>query len=165
MITSKPRKTEIAAFMLFGFALAASLIAGWHIHLDDPTTYTGNYQQTDLEPWGAADSVLLVVLGSAIGAAAFLLYRIMVERAPHRSPDISNVPVKWIAIGAAVLFACWMPYLLAYWPGLVFGDTMTSIRQSVSTLNNHHPVLYTLFIKGSSGGCVGEVQPKDQVAT
>lgn len=63
-----------------------------------------------------------------------------------------------------LLFLCWMPYLIACFPGYVQGDTPDQIRQiygiqdSTSsylnllsenvTLNNHHPVLHTLIAGG-----------------
>lgn len=47
-----------------------------------------------------------------------------------------------------ILMLCWIPYLLAYFPGSVLGDSLSSIRQitGVNAWSNHHPVLYTLYV-------------------
>ena len=43
----------------------------------------------------------------------------------------------------------WTPYLLAYWPGFIFGDSLYSVRQvlGMTPWDNHHPVAYTAFLK------------------
>ena len=48
-----------------------------------------------------------------------------------------------------LLFAAWFPYLLLYWPGLVMGDTLTSLQQilGINGWTTQHPVFYNLFIK------------------
>ena len=54
----------------------------------------------------------------------------------------------WCAI-SIILLLCWMPYFLVYYPGFIFGDSLSSIRQAlgVERLNNHHPILYTLALR------------------
>ena len=57
--------------------------------------------------------------------------------------------------------------MLIYWPGFIFGDTLSSLAQAtgLASYSNHHPFLYTMFIKaclkignilgiGNTGGCV-----------
>lgn len=52
-------------------------------------------------------------------------------------------------LSTAVIFLCWLPYALANYPGLIFGDSLWSIREAVglSAYDNHYPIMYTLFIK------------------
>lgn len=47
-----------------------------------------------------------------------------------------------------MIFFLWLPYLCIYWPGLILGDSLSSIDQALgnSALSNHHPVAYTLFL-------------------
>ena len=49
----------------------------------------------------------------------------------------------------AFLFLCWLPYLFAYYPGFILGDSCSSIRQALrlEDCSNHYPVMYTLLIK------------------
>ena len=53
-----------------------------------------------------------------------------------------------MAILALLVFLLWVPYLIIYWPGFIFDDTLWSISQALgdSALNNHHPVAYTAFL-------------------
>lgn len=43
----------------------------------------------------------------------------------------------------------WIPYLLAYWPGLIFSDSIKSLDQvfGLAEWSNHHPAAYTLLLK------------------
>ena len=43
---------------------------------------------------------------------------------------------------------CWFPFFLTYAPGAVLGDSTASIAQGLnySLLNNHHPVLYSIYV-------------------
>lgn len=48
-----------------------------------------------------------------------------------------------------LLLIFWLPYLLALYPGCVLPDSLSSINQALGLqqLSNHHPVLFTLFLK------------------
>lgn len=48
----------------------------------------------------------------------------------------------------ALIFVCWLPYLIAYLPGIVMTDTVYQIAQVVGdhSLSNHHPIFMTAFI-------------------
>lgn len=63
-----------------------------------------------------------------------------------------RISARAVILCALVMFACWLPYLFVYWPGLVFPDTLNSLDQLMGyrPWNNHHPVPYTLFI----GACI-----------
>ena len=47
------------------------------------------------------------------------------------------------------LVLCWLPYLLALYPGVVLPDSLSSVAQSMGDvpISNHHPVLFTLLVK------------------
>lgn len=80
-------------------------------------------------------------------------------------------PAKWITLlmdrhpflsAFAVLVLAWMPYLIAYYPGIFMGDTGAQISQffqlpngtsdylnlisDSQLINNHHPVLHTVLM-------------------
>lgn len=48
-----------------------------------------------------------------------------------------------------LFFFCWLPWGLAWYPGFVFWDSVTSVLQAIGVwgLNNHHPIVYTLWVK------------------
>lgn len=75
--------------------------------------------------------------------------------------------MKWLVLDAVIMLALWTPYLLTYWPGFVFGDSVDSIRQvlGLDAWTDHFPVAYTAFIGacfsvahafgfGNTAGCV-----------
>lgn len=81
--------------------------------------------------------------------------------------SINPLGIKTTFLLALIPFICWIPYLLIYWPGFIFGDTLSSLAQAtgIAPYSNHHPFLYTMFIKsclkignilgiGNTGGCV-----------
>lgn len=55
---------------------------------------------------------------------------------------------KFWAVKSAVIFLCWFPYLLIFYPGNLSVDSYWSIQQILgnSPLNNAHPILYTEFV-------------------
>ncbi len=54
----------------------------------------------------------------------------------------------WLLLSGFIMI-CWLPYLFAYYPGVVVGDSIASINQALNKTpyTNHYPVMYTLFIK------------------
>lgn len=60
---------------------------------------------------------------------------------------LSNRAVFWGS--AAILLICWLPYLLAFYPGLFTYDVSYQYLQyTTGELNTHHPLLHTLLIGG-----------------
>ena len=47
-----------------------------------------------------------------------------------------------------ILILLWLPYILSYFPGGVFGDTNNTLRQIYGDeeINNHHPLLYMILL-------------------
>lgn len=61
---------------------------------------------------------------------------------------VSSIPPKPFFVTSTTIAVLWLPYLLAYWPGLIFGDTLSSLNQIFGApLSNHHPVVFTLTKK------------------
>ena len=57
--------------------------------------------------------------------------------------------LKVILVTALILLLLWLPYILSFFPGGVFADTIPSISQALGNtqLNNHNPILHTLILK------------------
>lgn len=61
--------------------------------------------------------------------------------------ELSITPKHFSIFCFVVLFICWTPYYLSYFPGGFFSDTFASIGYANSGyLNNTHPILYNLMI-------------------
>ena len=143
------RVGEAIGFGLFGIAFSAAWIAGSHIHVDFPDDYTSGIEHNYLTPLTVSDGIFFVVISVLVACIAFFVYRFATSKTQLREPDVGPIPWRVVAIIAVIMFLCWLPYLLLYWPGIVLGDSLNSIEQSLgeAPLSNHHPVLYTLFIK------------------
>jgi len=72
------------------------------------------------------------------------------------SEYVSNLQTKCIKhprVAQMVLFIffvfVWLPYYFTYFPGVVCVDEMICIQQAAGdiALSNHHPIIFTLFIK------------------
>lgn len=65
----------------------------------------------------------------------------------------------WVYV--LIMVICWLPWMLAWYPGFVFGDSINSVRQALGLtgLNNHHPIAYTMWVKLwiELGQCIHDV--------
>lgn len=150
------------SFGVFSLVFAVFVVLGHHIVIDTSVEGYGSlyWATTDMlyiAPYGVLD--VFAYLSAAgvtyiLSTAVFtLLKRVkaggLLAKRGIRFDAAARVSAKRWAAFAALMFVLWLPYLLAWWPGFVFGDTGESLKQiyGMQVLNNHHPVLYTLFIK------------------
>lgn len=135
------------ATILFSIGLSAVIILGKHIHLTDQVYQgTGNtidsYHRYDLAEG------LLFACCIYIG---ILLCERMIKKRPIEIKGVSGerIPLGKITVSSIVLMLLWSPYLYAYYPGFIFGDSTANIAQALGQqpLTNHHPVAYVLFIR------------------
>lgn len=143
---------------VFSALLSLAIVLGYHIQLTEGLTYSGTVVDNYISPYGPFDLVAFAVIAVALYvmlAAAFLkLKEVASSRRAQsgRSRGLvhpGDVPARRVALYAVLIFALWIPYLLTYWPGFIFGDSTVSLSQAVggAPLANQHPVVYTLFIK------------------
>lgn len=64
-------------------------------------------------------------------------------------PCMGRLGVRWVLLLSAIVFLGWIPYMVIYWPGFIFGDSLSSLSQAMgwTALSNHHPVAYTIYLK------------------
>ena len=146
-LAQKPlKRLENAVFGLLSAAISLTLVLGFHIHMED--RYHGTVLSNYITPYALTDVIAFFLMIPALTALLCALYRALT--AP-KHVQLSAVPscAKRRLLVFAALMACYIPYLLAYYPGIVLNDTITSIAQALDMepLVNHHPVMYTLFIK------------------
>lgn len=57
--------------------------------------------------------------------------------------------IKVFALSLLIFGITWIPYILAFYPGTVYSDTISNYGQAagLAGLNNHHPILYIFIIK------------------
>lgn len=149
------RPVERLLLIAYSVLLSATVVVSRHIVISNNNTYSGLASENFMTPFGFVDVVAGALVACLIFLYALALHtafrRKLFNRAQHGGLHFSRERVSWplVLVGAVVVFLMWLPYLLAYWPGFVFGDTIASINQAVGTapLSNHHPVAYTLSIR------------------
>lgn len=167
---------EIVCIGIFAALLSITLVLGFHISIGD--SVAGTTVDNFITPYSAFDMVafLLMLYGSWV---VFMRCYCAIKRVSLASREdgaagkwmnrinVSEARVCWkkTLLYAAIMFICWLPYFLAYYPGLVFGDTVNSLGQITSgQYTNHHPFAYTMLIRaclglthlvglGSTAGC------------
>lgn len=137
----------------FSLLFALFMVLGYHIQITG-NTYQGAAAENFISPYTFADGVAFVAIagGTYVLSAAFLTFvRTRPEGACGGLRDVVGrgaVSRRWVAGGALFLFGCWLPYLLTWWPGLIFNDSITSLEQvlGLQAWSNRFPVAYTAFI-------------------
>lgn len=138
-------------FLLIIFVLLLSLAnnLGSHIHIGQ-SPYTDLRDQSYLTKYGWSDAVgipaMIIVFYQGMKQLLYWMPR-GVEFCKKKGLLKSRQIRFWIPM--AIFVVCWVPYLILYYPGFIFGDSITSIKQAVGLweYSNHHPFMYTLFIK------------------
>lgn len=165
------RKSELIAIGIFAFLLTLSLILGFHINITG-STYDGSTFENYISSYSVLDLVALIFIFPSLFTMLFAAYRFIAfsqsqKALFQKSLLTTSLGIKATLLLALVPFICWIPYLLIYWPGFIFGDTLSSLAQAtgLAPYGNHHPFFYTMFIKtclkignvlgiGNTGGCV-----------
>lgn len=143
------RRRESAVFALFSAAVSLVLVLGFHIHMED--RYHGTVLSNYITPYALTDALAFLVMIPVLTVLFSALYRIITapKSASSAASGVAPTHKRLRLIIFAALMICYLPYLIVYWPGLVLNDTLSSISQALemTPLVNHHPVLYTLFIR------------------
>lgn len=149
VLATKPISLKQAGVggVAFSLLFALFMVLGYHIQITGGT-YQGTAAENFISPYTLADGVAFVAIagGTYVLSAAFLTFvRLQSEGARCSLRDIVDrgaVSRRWVTGGALFLLACWLPYLLAWWPGLIFNDSITSLEQvlGVQAWSNRFPL-------------------------
>lgn len=139
-----------AILMIFSCLLSFSIILGDHIHVED--AYSGTIEKNYMLPFDFFDLVAAFFITFGIYELIKFLFLIINQFVKSKKISFAaenKISIKLVVIICICIFVAWLPYLIVYYPGYIFGDTLYSILQAIgsSPLDNHHPVFYTLFIK------------------
>lgn len=143
-------KHEIIWSALFSAALSFCITAGRRAVFGD-SVKLGN-DANYFEPFAWYDPLLFLLIAALIFAIVMLI-----AEARRRFPVYYDTDVRergkgsrnvfWVS--CALIFLAWLPYLMALAPGSVVEDSFDSIAQlteASASLDNHHPVAYTLTV-------------------
>lgn len=164
-----PGRKSVVAWIVFSAAFALCIVLGAHISIEGHT-YIGLVDENTIKPYSAFDVVSFVVIAAHLflmtSASHAFLDRKLKRSGKRKSIDMSPILARDVVVTAIAVFAVFLPYLLVYYPGFIFADTLSSFNQLVTkTFNNHHPVFFTLVIGacwkvtslagfGKTAGCV-----------
>lgn len=150
IFTKREKGKSKISNIIFSGILSIAIILGYHMELHGEM-YTGLMTENYMTRLSINDIIALIVLTMTINTIlekAILYFEKKLAMVELKDAyGISNKKI-WCAI-SLLIFAAWMPYLLVYYPGFIFGDSLGSIGQALgkARLYNHHPILYTLFLK------------------
>ena len=96
---------------------------------------------------------IIKILIGIIGFVPLLFYLINYLLCKLKNISINEdkkVSKKYWFIFSLIIFITWIPYYLINYPGIVSTDVLDQLSQilGISILNNHHPVLHTLYVGG-----------------
>ncbi|MFI3201036.1 MAG: DUF6020 family protein [Eubacteriales bacterium] len=134
------KKREIYYGFGFSIPFAIALVLGGNIDMESSErTFEGSL------PLGLLYFCVLAIIGMVAIASIF----IAIERNSFVNETFIRIPTKIGPITFGVCMIAWIPYYLTYFPGIISNDALSMIRQCIGTevLNNHHPILFTLFMK------------------
>lgn len=87
-----------------------------------------------------------LILGPLLGEGFLGMARVLCR--PKKALSLSCQKAFWLSLAALLL--CWLPVLLAFWPGITGYDMDNQMAQILSgEYQTNHPLLHTLLI----GGC------------
>lgn len=144
--------TEFASMVFLSTLFSLSIVLSNHIAITGQT-YSGTIGDNYISPYSLADFIIFVAIAIASFAVVMLAYGIcrhLLAKPAKIQSTVLPLRHKPILLYAGCIALLHVPYLLAYWPGFIFGDSISSINQALGNApySNHHPVAYTMIIQG-----------------
>lgn len=142
-------KKVLAWNCVFSLLFAICIVIGKHVVFEGLVTQakTDSVYMTGL---ATTDFLLGVYVWGVSALLISLIYYIIrfynIFLTPHREKKMEGW--KYVVLGGLILLG-WLPYCLSMYPGIVGGDSISSISQIVESgraTNNHHPIVYTYFV-------------------
>lgn len=139
--------------IVFSILLGISIILGYHLHID--SYYNGTIDTEYIYSFHFIDVLALIFI-------SFIIYIIISSVSlltTQKSNEISgflfkneafeNIKPTKVLLEMIPFILISLIYLLMYYPGFIFGDSLESIGEALGyrELLNHHPYMYTMFIK------------------
>lgn len=144
-------KSNVVPIVFFTVLLSAVIVLGKHININTENLYSGNVDTSYISSYKFYDIIAWLLMAYLFAVIICILYRCKINKAWL---NIEVNSEKKISCKTTILFMClfflaWLPYLLVYFPGFYFGDSVGSVAQAIgqTPLNNHHPVIYAMLIR------------------
>lgn len=132
-------REKSTVFLMAIFAVAVSIAGtlGRKIDIANRIMYTPNLKD-----------FIRIGVGIAIFFVFFMLILILLRKYSITEEKDSFSLKRWL-LRAAVLFICWLPYFLMFYPGSLSADSYVTVNQVLGNYppHNHHPIMFTMFVK------------------
>ncbi len=133
-------KREVRYGLIFSIPFALSLVLGSNVNMESTER---------LYIWNLPLNVLYFCLLAVMGMVAVASLLVFLKQ---KNITVHTVQYSPRTIGIITFILCmiaWMPYFLTYCPGIISNDAIWIIEQGIGIepLSNHHPILFTLFMK------------------
>lgn len=114
---------------------------------DITTNYIVSFSWKDIIALGIL--IYDCMLISFVCARILMSERINKIMQEQKTGSEQSFKIRKMLILAGVIFLSWMPYFIQNYPGIIYADSTLSLSQAMgkTPYNNHHPIMYTLFIK------------------
>ena len=143
------KKSDNFLALLFSAALSIANIVGYHISTNG-NFYFGLMTENYITHYTESDLVGFIILTYVFFKGFGCICRVIspVSNKINLKEEYKKVSFEYCIVLAVFIFISWLPYFLVYYPGFIFPDSLSSIYQALGEpLNNHHPIMYTLFIR------------------
>ena len=145
-------------YLIFAVGISLTLVVCKHmvVKFEDPySDITANY----ILEYGIQDLVAFVLLICTFMVLTFCTVQgissikcrgLIIDKdncEGIKKTGISNI--KTFVILTALLMLFWLPYLILYYPAVIYGDSVVSIKQAlgIKAYSNTHPFMFTMFVK------------------
>ena len=128
--------------------LSLSIVLGNHICVENP--YEGTIKENTIVPYSITDLLLFVLLLVLLTMVFSLVTEFLLLKSSIRVKEMRPVfRQRMLWIGWGFLFVAWFPYLLHFYPGFIFSDSIASLNEAlgIRPLSNRNPVFFTLFLR------------------
>ena len=97
----------------------------------------------------AKNILLSVVFGIIIGSVVYVLVLTLQKiNSDKKITEKRRLRGVFFPISLVINILCWLPYYLAYYPGILSYDSYVQIEQiATGAYNEHHPLMHTLLIR------------------
>lgn len=133
-------------FVILGFLYSLFLVLGTNLML------YGAVELSSFFEW-----LCVFVFAYVISSFIIILYECIIPQIMHLCSTVHSSIIDFFYTRTTFLklwiliFLCWLPVLLAFYPGIFAYDAKAQCSQVAGTLSltAHHPVIHTLFLGGS----------------
>lgn len=132
-------KRGIAFAAVYSFALSFALTAGKQLHTVE------NFALTDPALW-----IQMLVLTVYFAGPVLFMLQWLADRAADDGEKGADKPGrKFFLLTWLVIFLCWIPVFLAFYPGAFVYDAQDEyVQVATRTFSTHHPLSHVLMLGG-----------------